>query len=205
MGLYDSLKLKQIAKFIGKTNPTTLHHIKQLDKLDLIKIDTSKIVGKYYVLTELGSVIMEEMEIGRKSETSPTIIPEKPESQSDAQIQANVVRTIGIIAKNIILHSASYIETVSSSRFAKSNQERAKEGQTFRITIEDLKLKTVDQANRLENLFKEFIGGIEQIKEESLNMGDGEIDIDQLVFGISIPVSAMHPEKIDEELKKKRK
>lgn len=145
------------------------------------------------------------MEIGRKSENSQEVIPETPETQDAAQIQANVVRTIGIIAKNVILHSASYIETVSQSRFTKSNEERAKDGQTFRITIEDLKLKTVDQANRLENLFKEFIAGMEQIKKESLNMGEGEIEIDQLVFGISIQVSVMHPEKIDEALKKGRK
>ncbi|MHA2031322.1 MAG: hypothetical protein ACXAC2_16700 [Candidatus Kariarchaeaceae archaeon] len=168
---------------------------------ELITLDDRKIVGKYYVLSKWGKKIMEEMKLGGYSDDELSVIPEQPLTPEDLHIQANVMRTIGIFSKNIIHHSAHYAETVMIERLKMPEEEKKKEGYNFRITLEDIKIKTMDHANRLEALFNEFMSGLEQLKDESNDLESGELDIDYLIFLKSIPVSVMHPEKIDKALK----
>ncbi|MCG3218045.1 MAG: winged helix-turn-helix transcriptional regulator, partial [Candidatus Heimdallarchaeota archaeon] len=94
---YQPMKLKQIAKFIERSDPTTLHHIKQMAKEDLIQLDTSEIVGKYYKLSDWGKKLVEEMQIGGSQDDDSTVIPEETTTKKDFEVQAKVMRTIGIV------------------------------------------------------------------------------------------------------------
>jgi hypothetical protein len=203
--IYESLKLKQISKFIDRTDPTTLHHIKQMAESDIITIDDSKIVGKYYVLSELGRKIMNEIKLGgADQEDEKSIIPEPANSEDDLKVQANVIRTIGMFSKNLIYHSAHYAETVMVDRLNLTQDEKKKEGFSFRISLEDLKIKTLDQAEKLHKLHNEYWNGLEKLKAECDSSEANELDIDYLIFLQSIPVSVMHPEKIDKAVKSRK-
>jgi len=201
LSYYQPMKLKQIAKFIERSDPTTLHHIKQMAKEDLIQIDTTQIVGKYYKLSDWGKKLIEEMEIGGSKEEETTAIPEKAITKEDFAIQAQVMRTVGIVVKNIINHTASYTETVMAAKL--DEPEEKDENQRVRIILENVKVRTNEQASRLLELSTQYIDQLTELKKECSETQEGELDVDYFNLILSVPISVMHPRKIDEASKKK--
>lgn len=194
---YESLNLKQIAKIAGIKEPSAFEHLKGRGKegsekglLDLGLIDEDKLHkgrGKFYRLTDLAHLLFSNIRAGIKGEQELNFNDSK-----NIGVIIDFSKSMAIIAKNFAIYTANVIEQQITKDVINIQD---KYGDKIYMNFSNLNIKTIDQKQKLNEIFNQFGRAIHELSNECKSLSDGEINEKYFVYNFSTDLTSIDPRK----------